>query len=154
MLVAALLWSIQLVSGCPVWWLVWSLQTDCPPPTSLQDSSRPQLRSQQLCVYLQHRPFDSLHPLWLPAELPRGNTQREVARQLKHRLRSRLEAGPAGLWMSAPNDGSEVSCPLRPGGPHTLLHSCSVQMVKYLSNINASAGPFDEPSVDSWTKHS
>lgn len=62
--------------------------------------------------------------------------------------------GWTGLWTSRPNDVSEVSRPLRPGGPHTLLHSCSVQMVKYLSGINASAGPFDEPSVDRRTKHS
>lgn len=62
--------------------------------------------------------------------------------------------GWTGLWTSRPNDVSEVSRPLRPGGPHTLLHSCSVQMVKYLSSINASAGPFDELSVDRRTKHS
>lgn len=56
-----------------------------------------------------------------------------------HRSKPRMTV----LWMSEPNDGSKVSCNLCPGGPHTLLHSCSVQMVKYPSNINTLPGPFD-----------
>ncbi|CAB1414634.1 unnamed protein product [Pleuronectes platessa] len=50
-------------------------------------------------------------------------------------------AGFTSYWTSEPNDGSGVSCLLSPGGPHTLLHSCPVQMVKYLSNVNTSARP-------------
>lgn len=150
-----------LVRSGPVWsGLVWSLQTDRPPSCSApQDTSRPQLRSQPLGVFLHLWTFDSLRPLRLPAELSGGGggfTARGGPAALTGPAAENSPdtgRGWTGFWTSRPNDVSEVSRPLRPGGPHTLLHSCSVQMVKYLSSINASAGPFDEPSVDRRTKH-
>ena len=80
---------------------------------------------------------------WVHSERwPRGSEWTSGWEQPRHRPGP--AAGFTSYWTSEPNDGSGVSCLLRPGGPHTLLHSCPVQMVKYLSNVNASARPIHE----------
>lgn len=91
-------WSGPVRSG-----LVWSLQTDRPPSCSApQDTSRPQLRSQPLGVFLHLWTFDSLRPLRLPAELSGGGggfTARGGRRlwqdQQLRTARTQAEAGPA-----------------------------------------------------------
>ncbi|XP_055365739.1 uncharacterized protein LOC129604243 [Betta splendens] len=68
--------SLQVVGEPPpgpVWCPVRPPSCDRAPSCSaLLELLRPQLRSQQLHVYLQPRPFDSLRPLRRPAELPEG----------------------------------------------------------------------------------
>lgn len=95
------------------------LQIDGPPSCSaLRDVGEPQRRSQPPVVYL------SLGAFWFPPGVPSdlrppAGTRDRTGSWRRHRFWS---------WDGAHarrdlNDGSEVSRPGRPGGPHALLHS-------------------------------